>query len=359
MTIATVAGSTAPGLRPLRDTEAAAGPAGGPPAGTAATAVRRVTVIGTGVIGTSVALGLRRAGVDVALADRDAASLAQAELMGAGTVLGPETPPADVVVIATPPSTVPAVLRDAQRRGLGAAYTDVASTKAGIVAAARRAGCDLATYVPGHPMAGREISGPAAGRAGLFEGRPWALCPAGASPAAVALVTGLVLLCGGVPRAVAAAEHDRMVAAVSHAPHVVAAALAARFAEDGADALVLAGQGLRDTTRIAAGPPELWSDILRQNAGPVAAVLEAVAADLAAAAAALRAAEARTPGPRPAAEAGRTGASAPGAGHPAAVLAGLLSRGNLGRARIATPADPDTAPVPAAPAQAWVGRRAA
>ncbi|MFB9252610.1 prephenate dehydrogenase [Sphaerisporangium melleum] len=276
--------------------------------------IRRVTVIGTGVIGTSIALGLRQAGVQVALTDRDEISLAQAVRMGAGVPLSPATPAADVVVVATPPSTIAAVLRDAQARGLGAAYTDVASTKAGVVAGAERAGCDFSTYVPGHPMAGRETSGPAAAQKELFAGRPWALCPRAGTPReTVALVTRLVEMCGARVNVLDPGQHDEVVAASSHAPHVVSAALAAHFAGAGAAMLSMVGPGLRDTTRIAAGDPGLWCDILRQNAEPVAAVLEAVARDLAEVAAALR------------------------DGGPAAaeVLAGLLTRGNLGRANIA------------------------
>ncbi|WP_248965398.1 prephenate dehydrogenase [Sphaerisporangium perillae] len=276
-------------------------------------AIRRVTVIGTGVIGTSIALGLRRAGVQVALADRDAGSLAQAERMGAGIALAAGGPPADVVVIATPPSTVVGVLRDAQARGLGAVYTDVASTKGRIFADAELAGCDFTTYVPGHPMAGRELSGPAAARPELFAGRPWALCPHPGTPGeAVRLVARLVELCGGEPKVLAPDAHDRVVAAVSHAPHLVSAALAARFAGADEAMLSLVGAGLRDTTRIATGAPGLWCDILQQNAESVATVLEAVVRDLTEAASALRSRDPDMPG----------------------VLADLLIRGNLGREHI-------------------------
>jgi prephenate dehydrogenase len=276
--------------------------------------IRRVTVIGTGVIGTSIALGLRRAGIHVALSDRDTASLAQAERMGAGVRLAPGDAPADVVVIATPPSTVVNVLRDAQARGLGTVYTDVASTKGGIFAEAERAGCDFTTYVPGHPMAGRELTGPAAARADLFTGRSWALCPHPETPEeAVRLVTGLILVCGGVPKVLPPNAHDRVVAAVSHAPHLVSAALAARFATADETMLSLVGPGLQDTTRIAGGAPGLWCDILQQNAESVASVLDAVVRDLSEVASALRSGD-------------RTGSG---------VLADLLTRGNLGRAHIA------------------------
>ncbi len=218
-----------------------------------------------------------------------------------------------MVVIATPPSTVVPVLRDAQARGLGAVYTDVASTKARIVAEAERAGCDLTTYVPGHPMGGRELSGPFAARADLFTGRPWALCPHAATPPGhLHLVAELVAVCGGEPEVLAPSTHDRVVAAVSHAPHVVAAALAAGFAGADETMLSLVGRGLQDATRIATGDPELWCDILEQNADAVAVVLETVVRELSQAAHALRSLD-------------HAGAGA---------LADLLARGNRGRDRI-------------------------
>lgn len=273
----------------------------------------RVTVLGCGVIGTSVALALRQSGVRVSLYDRDAGALSEAVDMGAGAPLADGDPRSDIVVIATPPSGVVAALRDAQARGLGVVYTDVASAKAQILADAESAGCDLTTFVPGHPMAGRELSGPAAARADLFTGRQWALCPTPATPPGqVAAVAELVALCGGAPLVLAPDVHDRVVAAASHAPHLVSSALAARFAGADETLLSLVGQGLRDVTRIATGAPDLWCDILEQNADPVAAVLEEVARDLAEAASALRG-SGRV----------RTG-----------VLTDLLTRGNRGRAHI-------------------------
>lgn len=247
---------------------------------------RTVVVVGTGLIGTSAALALRRAGADVWLSDADPAVATLAAELGAGHVLpGDGVPggPADVAVIAVPPASVAPVLAAAQRAGLARSYTDVASIKAQPLAQARDAGCDIARYVPSHPLAGRERSGPAAARADLFLGRTWALCPAPESaPDAVAAVIALAVACGAEPVVTDAATHDRWVALISHAPHVVAAALAAQLAAPSvpAGALELAGQGLRDTTRIAVGDTALWRQILTGNAGPVAEVLTAVARDL-------------------------------------------------------------------------------
>jgi prephenate dehydrogenase len=189
-----------------------------------------------------------------------------------------------------PPAAVGAQLALAQEYGVAEFYTDVASVKGLPVRQARALGCRLDSYVPGHPLAGRERQGPAAAQADLFLGRTWALCPLPeTSPDAVAAVTALAVACGADPVTTDADTHDRWVALVSHAPHLVAAAMAARLAPPDvpADALSLAGQGLRDVTRIAAGDSGLWTQILAANAGPVAAVVAAVAEDLAAAAALL------------------------------------------------------------------------
>ena len=246
----------------------------------------KVIVLGTGLIGTSIALALREHDATVWLADADPAAARLAADLGAGELL-PQTPtePADIAVIAVPPAAVAATLAQAQTQGLARCYTDVASVKQLPVAQARERGCDLTRYVPGHPLAGREKHGPAAARADLFLGRTWALCPlAETSDDAMEAVTTMVRACGAVPVRTDPVAHDRWVALISHAPHLVAAAMAARLEEAPGEALDLAGQGLRDVTRIAAGDTALWTQILSANAAPVAEVLAMVAADLAEAA---------------------------------------------------------------------------
>jgi prephenate dehydrogenase len=252
---------------------------------------RSAVVVGTGLIGTSVALALREHGVTVWLQDRDPQAARLAADLGAGTLLpakGPPTGPADLVVLAVPPAAVAAELARAQSRGLAGCYTDVASVKALPLRQARELRCDLSRYVPSHPLSGRERSGPAAARSDLFLGRPWVICPLAENEAdVISLVTGLSVACQAQPVQMSAAEHDQGVALVSHAPHVVAAAMAARLELAAPGALALAGQGLRDVTRIAAGEPGMWQQILAANAGPSARVLRQVAADLQHAAAAL------------------------------------------------------------------------
>jgi prephenate dehydrogenase len=282
-------------------------------------------VIGTGLIGTSVALALRERGVAVWLEDADAAAARLAADLGAGRLLpsgGPAGGPADVAVLAVPPPAVAHELRNAQHRALAFSYTDVASVKQLPLARARELGCDLTSYVPGHPLSGRERSGPAAARADLFLGRPWVVCPLPENDAkAVSVVTSLARACGGQPVEASVAEHDQWVALVSHAPHVVAVAMAARLADAPVSALALAGQGLRDVTRIAAGDAGMWSQILAANARPAGQVLRDVAAELSRAADALD----------------RVAAAADGSGAAAtesAEITGLLERGRAGVAMI-------------------------
>jgi prephenate dehydrogenase len=241
--------------------------------------------------------------------------------LGAGTPVGDLRDAkgvADVAVLAAPPAAIASSLAVAQECGVADWYTDVSSVKALPVRQARELGCDLTSYVPGHPLAGRERHGPAAAQADLFLGRTWAICPLPENaPDAVAAVTALAVACGADPITTDPETHDRWVALVSHAPHLVAVAMAARLAPSGvsADALKLAGQGLRDVTRIAAGDSALWTQILSANAGPVAEVIAAVADDLVTAARLLA-------------------ASAPGDAAGAAGVTSLLDRGRSGVGRI-------------------------
>jgi prephenate dehydrogenase len=285
---------------------------------------KRVLVAGTGLIGTSIALALRDKGTEVWLSDADPATARLAADLGAGTVvpdLRDAKGIADIAVLAMPPAVVGRELAHAQECAVADVYTDVASVKVLPVRHARDLGCELETYVPAHPLAGRERQGPAAAQADLFLGRTWALCPLPeTAPDALDAVTGLATACGADPVVTDPATHDGWVALVSHAPHLVAVAMAARLAPRSvpADALKLAGQGLRDVTRIAAGDSALWTQILTANAGPVAEVVAAVAEDLAAAARLL----ARLP----------TVTQATGEG--AVGLTGLLDRGQAGTGRI-------------------------
>lgn len=286
---------------------------------------RRVRIVGTGLIGTSIGLALVRAGQDVALADPSPTAAALARDLGAGRIAAAGEEP-DLVVVAAPPDVAADVVLAELLRWPHAVVTDVASVKAAVLAGCLRRAHDrgldvgmLARYIGGHPMAGRERSGAVAARDDLFEGRPWVICAhATTTPQAVEALRWLAQRVGAAVVTMPAQEHDLAVAAVSHAPQVASSLVAARLRDLPMDAVGLAGQGLRDVTRIADSDPALWTQILAGNAGAVADVLAAVRDDLTAVVAALRD---LTDDPE----------VAPGA---RAVLARCVAAGQAGRARI-------------------------
>ncbi|MYV58327.1 prephenate dehydrogenase [Streptomyces sp. SID4931] len=242
--------------------------------------MRTAIVVGTGLIGTSVALALSRRGVTVYLDDTDTTAARTAEALGAGSLEVPGKP-VDLAVLAVPPGRVGTVLARCQRDGMAHTYTDVASVKVRPHDEISSAGGDPSSYIGGHPLAGGERSGPLAARADLFEGRPWVLTPSAQTDRA-SLNRGLELvsLCGAVPVLMDTTGHDRAVALTSHAPHLISSLMAARLEEAETEHIRVSGQGLRDVTRIAAGEPALWGDILEANADAVADILEAYAVDL-------------------------------------------------------------------------------
>lgn len=282
-----------------------------------------VLVVGTGLIGTSLALDLRAAGRRVFLTDADPAHLAHAVDRGAGEAGEPDVPPS-LIVLAVPPAAVAPELHRMQQRWPGVPCTDVSSAAVAVRRAAAALGCELSLFVSGHPLAGAETSGPSAARAGLFRGRAWfVLDDAGLDTEARSATLALVAETGAVEVAMAAEAHDCAVALVSHVPQVVASALAGVLGDTEEAALQLAGQGLRDMTRIAASQPALWIQILGANAGPVAQTLRELIRELTTVAQALEQMETE--------EIARPGHELVGTPEE---IGSLLHRGNAGRARL-------------------------
>jgi prephenate dehydrogenase len=239
-----------------------------------------VRIVGAGLLGASIGHALVGNGVDVILADTSPAQLRLAIDYGAGRAETGDDDP-DLVVVCTPPDVVADTVATELERYPRAVVTDVASVKLEPLRELRRRGVSLVNYIGSHPMAGRERGGAISARADIFLGRPWVICRDGETPAvALALIEDLALDLGAVPIEMTPEEHDRSVALVSHVPQVVASLLAARFAEAPEMSLALAGQGVRDTTRIAASAPELWVQILAANSAPVVEQLDLIAADL-------------------------------------------------------------------------------
>jgi prephenate dehydrogenase len=248
----------------------------------------RITFLGLGLIGGSIALALREA---PAYAHAEFVAWTpsgdgprRATRAGALDVAAPDAASAvrgaSLVVLAAPPLACAALVArlgtDWRRAlGSGATVTDVASTKAALTGAARDAGVP---FVGGHPMAGRETSGFDAADATLFRGRPWVITEAvgGGDPA---LVRALAEACGAEPVELDSARHDRLVASISHVPLLVSVALAEAVALDGESdwpaARALAATGWASATRLAHGDPVMGAEIAASNAPAIAAVLRA------------------------------------------------------------------------------------
>jgi len=255
-----------------------------------------VRIVGSGLLGSSIGHALVARGIDVALDDTSPSQLRLAIDYGAGRRPRDDDDPS-LIVVAVPPDVTADVIERELTRHPNAVVTDVASVKLEPLRDLRARGVDLTHYIGSHPLAGRERGGAISARADIFVGRPWVVCrDEDTSAADLALVEGLALDLGATPLEMTPEDHDRAVALVSHVPQLVASLLAGRFVDAPDGSLRLAGQGVRDTTRIAASAPELWVQILGANAEPVVDVLDALAADLTAVAAALRAPEA--PGSR-------------------------------------------------------------
>lgn len=239
-----------------------------------------VHVIGAGLLGTSIGLALRRAGVEVWLSDLAVDHVRTAAGLGAG-VPAPAGGVAALVVVSVPPASIAGEV--ARALGTGAVVTDVGSVKGQPLAevAAVVDAEALTRYVGSHPMAGSERSGPLAGSAALFDGRPWAVTAhETAATDAVAVVEALADTCGAVTVRMTPTEHDQAVARTSHLPHLMAVLVAGQLAEADRNQLSLSGQGVRDVTRIAGGDPALWQQIITGNAGAVRALLDDVRRDL-------------------------------------------------------------------------------
>ncbi len=250
----------------------------------------RLVVVGAGLVGGSIALAARAAGMGaVTLVEVDGAVAARAAALGLapqvtsdleGAVAG-----ADVVIAAVPAGAVPEVLlRAAAAAPATAILSDAASLKSGstldVTSRLRDGGLAPERFVGGHPMAGSERSGPEAADAQLFQGASWVLTPTAATADhALTRLSALVRRLGARVVALPPQRHDELVAIVSHLPQVVASSLAA-VAADAVDSagdavLSVAGGGFRDTTRIAASDPDLWVPILRGNRAAVLEVLDA------------------------------------------------------------------------------------
>lgn len=232
---------------------------------------RRASVVGTGLIGGSIGLALRAQGWHVTGVDRDEQRLQDALEVGAVDAVGLD-PDAEVTFVAVPVGAVPEAVAEALASTAGV-VTDVGSVKSPMIELMAAE----ARYVGGHPMAGSEQEGVRGARPDLFDGATWVLTPIpGTDDVAFAAVQQVVAGLGAHVVAIPPDQHDRLVAEVSHVPHLTAVTLmdlAAERARDDQVLLRLAGGGFRDMTRIASGDPGIWPDICEENRDAIVAEL--------------------------------------------------------------------------------------
>ena len=235
----------------------------------------RLAIVGTGLIGASVGLAAKQAGVaQVAGFDPDSDALRVARERGAvdlaAATLAEAVSAADLVIVAAPVANLPAlVLEVLQLVGESCTVTDVGSTKSAVCAAAD----DDNRFIGGHPVCGSETSGPEYASAGIFEGATWFLTPQGGTdPDRYRVLHNFVASLGAHPVAIDAAAHDRLVALTSHLPHALSNLLvnqAGSTRVEGHEPLASAGGSLRDMTRVAGANPHIWVDIFLENADPL------------------------------------------------------------------------------------------
>ena len=242
--------------------------------------VESVLIIGSGLMGTSVALALRHHDIDVFLEDITDSAVETAVSRGAGLAFDPsQHGEPNLVVVAVPPQEVAVALEEALARFPEATVTDVASVKVGpseIVESLGRPEWS-ARYVGSHPMAGREFSGAFAAKHDLFIDRTWVIMESPeATDNARAQVKWLVAACGAVPLRTSPHAHDRAVALTSHTPQLLSTIMASELLAAQGDELAISGQGLRDITRLASSDADLWTGIVAGNATEIRPILESI-----------------------------------------------------------------------------------
>jgi prephenate dehydrogenase len=237
----------------------------------------KVRIVGSGLIGTSIGLGLVQRGIAVEMVDSDPSAQALArDLTGGVVVVDP-----DLVIFALPTSGLSQVIQNEIALNPQSTFMDVGSVKNEVVLQVKTFSGLSTRFLPTHPMAGREIGGASSARADLFQGRSWILTPEqDCAPESKNLVLELITLLGATPIELSALDHDAAVAKISHLPQIAASLVAKQLSGTPAEWMELAGQGLRDTTRIAGSDEKLWKEIIYSNRAEISELLISLQNDL-------------------------------------------------------------------------------
>lgn len=239
--------------------------------------IRSARIVGSGLIGTSIGLCLKSAGVEVEMVDIDLKSAQLAQDLVKSTPI--EQP--DLILVAVPISSNQRVVIEQLKANPDSIVCDLASVKSDLLVKVEQLSDNPENFISLHPMAGREHSGAQNARGDLFMGRAWVVITGSkSSDKARSIADALIKICEGSSYQMNGTEHDLAVAQVSHLPQILSSALAASLLEVSDDKLNISGQGIRDLTRLANSDSKLWSEILLANQPALSTVLSKIISQL-------------------------------------------------------------------------------
>jgi prephenate dehydrogenase len=239
--------------------------------------INAVRIIGSGLIGTSIALALKGKGISIQMLDENA----KAQKLATDLVGGKNLENPDLIIISASIDQNLNLIVDALKQNPGSIVMDVSSVKSNLLDEVAKLSGSANNFVSTHPMAGREVSGAQSARSDLFLGRAWiGIASDNTSEDAKNFLNQLVDICGATLYWLTANQHDEAVAAISHLPQILSTGLAYTLDKNGVDSLNLAGQGLRDLLRLSGSNPKLWSELLIANRDALKGYLQSMSATI-------------------------------------------------------------------------------
>ena len=239
--------------------------------------IKAVRIIGSGLIGTSIALALKGKGISIQMLDENA----KAQKLATDLVGGKNLENPDLIIISASIDQNLNLIVDALKQNPGSIVMDVSSVKSNLLDEVAKLSGSANNFVSTHPMAGREVSGAQSARSDLFLGRAWiGIASDNTSEDAKNFLNQLVDICGASLYWLTANQHDEAVAAISHLPQILSTGLAYTLDKNGVDSLNLAGQGLRDLLRLSGSNPKLWSELLIANRDALKGYLQSMSATI-------------------------------------------------------------------------------